>query len=204
MASKIELTHQPKSDEAIYKLDAFPVLKIGRFSYTGNISITSYDSPPPIIEIGSYCSIGDGVQLILVRNHAYDFVSSYPMFHHLTDLTNPDEAYYRGTKVECEVSKLRISIGSDVWIGRGATILSGVEIGHGAIIGAMAVVSKNVPPYAIVVGNPGKIIKYRFSEDQIFRLLKIEWWGWEHKKIVSFINQFMTSNIEAFLKSHEI
>lgn len=68
-------------------------------------------------------------------------------------------------------------IGNDVWIGHGAVLLRHVRIGHGAVVGALSVVTKDVPPYAIVAGNPARIIRYRFTESQIVRLLKSEWWN---------------------------
>lgn len=87
-------------------------------------------------------------------------------------------------------SKGDIKIGNDVWIGDGVRVLSGVTIGDGAIIGAGAVVSKDIPPYAVVVGNPGEIVKFRFEDIQlglpfyiIHELLKIEWWYWSEEKV---------------------
>ena len=87
-----------------------------------------------------------------------------------------------------------------MWIGTGATILSGVDIGHGSVILAGSVVSKNVPPYAIVGGVPGKIIKYRFSSEEIERLLSIKWWNWSDDKIVENIKLLNGSNISSFIK----
>ncbi len=81
------------------------------------------------------------------------------------------------------VSKGRIVLGNDVWLGFDVRVLSGVTIGDGAIIGAGAVIAKDVPPYAIVVGNPGRIVKYRFPKETIARLCKISWWNWRDKVI---------------------
>ena len=80
-----------------------------------------------------------------------------------------------------------VTVGNDVWIGYGATILSGVTIGDGAVIGTHAVVTKDVPPYAIVAGNPGKIVKYRFSEEIINKFLEIKWWDWDYEQIYKTI-----------------
>ena len=74
-------------------------------------------------------------------------------------------------------------MGSDVWIGLGATILSGVHIGHGAIVGTKALVTKNVPPYAVVAGNPARVVRMRFDNSTIARLLKVAWWDWSHERI---------------------
>ena len=95
---------------------------------------------------------------------------------------------------------LDITIENDVWIGRGATILPGVNIGNGAVIGAMSVVAKNVPPYAIAVGNPCKIIKYRFTADQIAKLLLIQWWLFDDEKIVAIADRLQSNNIDKFIE----
>lgn len=80
-------------------------------------------------------------------------------------------------------SEEKITIGSDVWIGRNAVLLGNITIGHGAIIGAFSVVAKDVPPYAVVVGNPATIKRYRFTEQQIAKLLEIKWWDWSEEEI---------------------
>ena len=95
-----------------------------------------------------------------------------------------------------------VIIGNHVWIGQGAMIMKGVTIGDGAIIGAHAVVTKNVDPYSIVVGNPAKTIKYRFSEDIINALIKIKWWEWGKQKIKDNINDFRDINL--FIIKHSM
>ena len=77
----------------------------------------------------------------------------------------------------------QIIIGHDVWIGHGVKILGGVKIGNGAVIGTGAIVAKNIPPYAIAVGNPARVIKYRFDEETIKKLLAVKWWNWDLKKL---------------------
>jgi virginiamycin A acetyltransferase len=93
-------------------------------------------------------------------------------------------------------------IGNDVWIGLGATVLSGVMIGDGAVIGAGSVVSKSVPSYAVVVGNPAHIVHYRFDEITRRRLLALSWWDWDDAKIRELRHWFMT-DIESFLQEME-
>jgi acetyltransferase-like isoleucine patch superfamily enzyme len=95
-----------------------------------------------------------------------------------------------------------IIIENDVWIGAKSTIMSGIKIGNGAVIGATATVTKDVPPYAIVVGNPGKIIKYRFTETQIEKLLAIKWWDWSEQKIISEYRNMWSTDIDAFINKH--
>ena len=79
--------------------------------------------------------------------------------------------------------KSKTTIGNDVWIGNGAIVINGVKVGDGAIIGAGAVVTKDVPPYCIVVGSPARVIKKRFDDAVIERLLKVQWWNWPLEKI---------------------
>ena len=89
-----------------------------------------------------------------------------------------------------------------MWIGTEATILSGVTIGDGVVIGARAVISKSVPPYTVVVGNPAKVVKKRFSDEQIEKLLKIKWWNWEDEKIKANIHLLLSPKIDDFIKEH--
>ena len=98
-------------------------------------------------------------------------------------------------------SKSAVVIGNDVWIGESARIMAGVHIGDGAVIAAGAVVTKDVAPYAIVGGVPAKVIKYRFSPEQIEELLKIEWWNWDEEKIRKHADEF--DNIESFIERHK-
>ena len=88
-----------------------------------------------------------------------------------------------------------VTIGNDVWIGANVIILSGVSIGDGAIIAAGAVVTKDVEDYSIVGGVPAKLIKYRFSKEQIHRLQKIKWWDWSHEKIEEHIEEFYQPDV---------
>ena len=92
-------------------------------------------------------------------------------------------------------NKGNITIGNDVWIGYEAVILSGVTIGDGAIIGTRAVVTKDVPPYAIVGGSPAKVLKKRFSDDIIEKLLKIKWWNWPVEKIARSLEYIQSGNL---------
>jgi len=204
MANIIKFGHTPNNDNVTYNLDGFPLVHVGEFSYITELCVLTYNSPPPIIHIGRYCSIAEDVKFLLVADHPYDFVTTYPMFHNFTSLTNQIELIKSsGTKTKMDNFDIGINVGSDVWIGHGASVLPGVNVGHGAVIGAFSVVAKDIPPYAIVVGNPAKVIKYRFNPEQIERLLNLRWWDWDHKKIVNSINQMISINIESFLKIHE-
>ncbi len=151
----------------------------------------TYGKPAVIAEkgmfsIGKFCSIAADVKIYAGAEHHYDWISSY----HFSAKFNCKE---------CSATKGKVVIGNDVWIGDGAFILSGVTIGDGAVIGARAVVTKNVKPYEIVAGNPAKHIKYRFSQEQIDKLLKIKWWNWDIKKIEENFDLILSNKIDDFI-----
>ena len=141
---------------------------IGEFSY-GRPKVRFPESGAGLT-IGRYCSIADRVEILLGGNHRVDWVTTYP-FSALRALwpAAPKTQEYHGTRGD-------VTIGNDVWIGSGAMILSGMRIGDGAVVAAQAVVAKDVPPYAIVGGNPAGIIRYRFDEATIRDLLETAWW----------------------------
>lgn len=126
------------------------------------------------IVIGNFCSIASNV-VMQEYNHQYDRLSSYFIFQNV---------FRENMKADIS-SKGNITIGNDVWIGTQSTILSGARIGNGAIIGANSVVSSEIPPYAIAVGSPAKVVKFRFDQPVIDRLQSLEWWNWDHKKIIA-------------------
>jgi acetyltransferase-like isoleucine patch superfamily enzyme len=142
------------------------------------------------LDIGKFCSIGRGVEVYLGGNHRTDWFTTYPLHRLNPALNKPDRV----------VSKGDVIIGSDVWIGNNVVIMSGVEIGHGAVIGANSVISKNVEPYSIVVGNPQKEIKKRFSSVIIEHLLILKWWDRDDNYIKSIANTIMSNNTEELLK----
>lgn len=132
------------------------------------------------VHIGKYCSFANGV-CIGVANHPYNILTTHPFVYMDNDIqlygNMPVEKDYRVKRDEPK----HTYIGNDVWIGHNATIIAGVKIGDGAIIGAGAVVTKDVEPYSIVGGVPAKHIKYRFSQDIINDLLEVKWWDLPYK-----------------------
>jgi acetyltransferase-like isoleucine patch superfamily enzyme len=95
----------------------------------------------------------------------------------------------------------KITIGNDVWIGWGAKLRAGVTIGDGAIIGAWTIVAKDIPPFAVVVGNPPIIKRYRFTQEQIEKLLKIAWWNWDEQKVIDAKGDMQ--DVDEFIKKYE-
>lgn len=139
----------------------FPINKVsvGKRTY-GSLYVISYGNPDERLIIGNYCSIADKVYFILSGGHDYERLSTYPFVHNIY-------------KMGCEsTTKGPIIVEDDVWIGYRVTILSGVTLGKGCVIGAGSVVTKDVPPYAIYAG--GRIIKYRFSPAIISKIKEID------------------------------
>tara|TARA_B110000902_G_C14154773_1_gene530949 strand:- start:198 stop:629 length:432 start_codon:yes stop_codon:yes gene_type:complete len=142
----------------------YPEYTIGRGTY-GKPKIRSWGEGASL-EIGSFTSIASGVQLFLGGNHRIDWVTTFPF-----------NSLWSEAKIITGHPKTNgnIKIGNDVWLATEAIVMSGVTIGDGAVIGARAVVTKDIPPYAIAVGNPATIVKNRFDDKTIQSLLDIQW-----------------------------
>jgi virginiamycin A acetyltransferase len=145
-----------------------------------------YDFSTDKLIIGKFCMIASGVEFIMNgANHLTESISAYPFAIFGADWASAmvgKEYPHKGDTV----------VGNDVWIGYQATVMAGVKIGDGAIIAAKSVVTKDVPPYAIVGGNPAQIIRKRFSDSQIQYLLDLKWWDWEIAEITRHL-QTLTS-----------
>jgi acetyltransferase-like isoleucine patch superfamily enzyme len=124
------------------------------------------------VKIGNFCSIARNVSVYNL-NHSLKKPTTYFINKNFFTFDQNDDI----------ISKGDINIGHDVWVGANAIILTGINIGNGAIVAAGAIVTKDIPPYAIVAGNPAKIIKYRFEEEIINKLQEIKWWDWPIEKI---------------------
>ena len=120
--------------------------------------------------IGSFCSLAENITIYLGGNHRIDWVTTYPFGHIHNDLFDK----YDGSGHPR--SNGDVIIGNDIWIASNVTIMSGVKIGDGAVIASNSHIVKNVDPYTVVGGNPGELIKKRFSDEDIERLLKLKWW----------------------------
>jgi len=168
-------------------------IAVGRCTYYFGEPFVLY-APADRIEVGAYCSIAREVRILGGGEHALDLPSTYPF---RTVLTRWEEG-------EWDVfAKGPTQIGNDVWLGFGATVLSGSRIGHGAVVAARAVVGGvEIPPYAIVAGNPGRVVAYRFDEATVARLLALRWWNWPDERIAE-MEPYFYAGVEAFLTESE-
>ncbi|MFB9276291.1 CatB-related O-acetyltransferase [Cohnella cellulosilytica] len=172
-------------------------VKIGRFTY----GYQKHCYPKSLLqEIGAFTSINESVRIGEV-NHPLNFITTHPILY-----TSENEILgYEGIPgilpqeevidVYGIASNKKIVIGNDVWIGANAILLPGVTVGDGAVIGAGAVVTKDVPPYAIVGGVPARLIRYRFSPEETEILLRVKWWDWNIEEIRSKIHLLRTPSL---------
>jgi chloramphenicol O-acetyltransferase type B len=165
---------------------------VGRFTY-GSPQLLLWDDSGRI-QIGSFCSIAHEVAILGGGEHRTDWITTFPLRIAFDDpLAGKDGIPF---------SKGETKIGNDVWIGFRATVLSGVTIGDGAVIGAGAVVVADVPPYAIVAGNPARVVRYRFSSSNIEKLLALRWWDWDIDRIKIITPLLCSTNIEKFCNNY--
>lgn len=143
--------------------------------------------------IGKFCSIASGAVFMMGGNHGHrhDWIATYPL-----DIIE-DKSKKTLKHLAAHLDKGDTIIGNDVWIGSEAMIMGGIKIADGAVIAARAVVTKDVPAYTIVGGNPAKTIKQRFSDQQISKLLKLKWWNWDREKIKENIPKLRSGDVES-------
>lgn len=168
-------------------------VEIGEFTYgVPTINILRAGGK---IKIGKFCSIANDAKLTIYPEHRTDWVSTYPF------VLLKEEWETVGHKSTEESVPFRgdITIGNDVWIGSNATILGGAVIGDGAVIGAHAVVAGRVLPYSVVIGNPARVIKLRFPEEKIDKLLELKWWDWPIEKIKASADILCSGDIDSLL-----
>ncbi|HAG37750.1 MAG TPA: type B chloramphenicol O-acetyltransferase [Erythrobacter sp.] len=182
-----------------------PNIRVGRYSYySGYYHGHGFDEcarfllPEEGVDklvIGSFCSIGSGAAFIMAGNqgHRRDWISTFPFYW------MPEIDAFEGARNGFEPAGDTV-IGNDVWIGTEAIVMPGVKIGHGAVIGTRALVTKDVEPYAIVGGNPSKTLRMRFVEADIARLLELRWWDWSDDELKAAMPLLTDGDISALYR----
>lgn len=160
-------------------------VKMGRYSYMGFYNSVCDTNIGAFCSIASYCAIGGG-------KHPINAVSTSPVFY------DGRNSIGRNFSSIPEEKNQGVEIGNDVWIGEAVFINDDVKIGTGAVIGAHSVVTKDVPPYAIVAGTPAKILRFRFDEDTVQRLLDSKWWEWPDERLTKNADRFFS--VQQFLQ----
>jgi len=171
-----------------------PGVEIGRHTYgvTRNSFWASHEKSP--VRIGSFCSVGPDVLFVCAGEHRVDTATTYPLRIVATEIRNGAETFGKGPTI----------VGHDVWFGARCIVLSGVTIGNGAVVGAGSVVTRDIPPYAIAVGNPARVIRYRFSPEVIERLQSSQWWNWSDDLIRERVALLTTVDAESFLNTLDV
>ncbi len=170
----------------------YPQYRIGRWSY-GDPDVQSWGEGVGLT-IGSFCSMAPGVKILLGGEHRPDWATTFPfnvLWEAARDITGHP------------MTKGDVVIGNDVWLGTDATILSGVVIGDGAVVAAGAVVASDVDPYAIVAGNPARLVRHRFSPPVVARFLTLRWWDWTDDEIARMLPRMLSPDVEGFLDEAE-
>ena len=182
-----------------------PNIRVGRYSYYsgyyhghGLDECARFLLPEEGVDklvIGSFCSIGSGAAFIMAGNqgHRRDWISTFPFYW------MPEIDAFEGARNGFEPAGDTV-IGNDVWIGTEAIVMPGVKIGHGAVIGTRALVTKDVEPYAIVGGNPSKTLRMRFVEADIARLLELRWWDWSDDELKAAMPLLTDGDISALYR----
>jgi chloramphenicol O-acetyltransferase type B len=171
-------------------LKQYPEYKIGAGTY--GLPIVLDWKEGTTLEIGSYCSISRNVQIFLGGIHRTNWVSTFPFPKFYPELAELIPSF--------GITKGDVIIGSDVWLCRNCTIMSGVRVGHGAIVATGSIVTKDVPPYAVVAGNPARVIKYRFDQLTIDQFLETAWWNWPEDEIREIAHLMCKDNFNDFFE----
>ncbi|RQO74397.1 Vat family streptogramin A O-acetyltransferase [Pedobacter sp. KBW06] len=178
---------------------ANPMISVGDYTYYDDEEdacnfeknvLYHYEIIGDLLIVGKFCMIASGVKFIMNgASHRMDGVTTYPFNLFGSDWTavtpTLDQLPYKGNTI----------IGNDVWIGRNVTVMPGVKIGDGAIVAANSTVTNDVEPFAIVGGNPAKLIRYRFSSEVIQKLLVIKWWDWDIETVTQNL-ELITNKVE--------
>lgn len=180
------------------------ITKVGKYSYGPLCRDHLY-----IESIGAFCSFAEGTEV--VQNHEMNYLTTHPMIYagtnleHFKEYTEYENYEWYFSNIKPQKDKIqkrgRTKIGNDVWLGRNVIITNYADIGNGVIAGAGSIITKDIPDYAVVVGAPAKIIRYRYSFDEIESLNRIAWWEWSDDEIVERYDDFYLP-IGEFIKKY--
>jgi len=165
---------------------------IGEYTY-GSPAIAKWNNNDGGLTIGRFCSIADGATIVLGGEHRTEWLTTYPM----TAIFSHPSSVARTIR-----NKGDVVIGNDVWIGLDAMILSGVTVGNGACIGARTVITQDVGAYEIWAGNPARLVRCRFSPEQVAALERIAWWDWPLEQIARAWPLLLSGNVDAFIECY--
>jgi acetyltransferase-like isoleucine patch superfamily enzyme len=166
------------------------ILTMGDYSYYAP-TVHVFAGDEAVVRVGKFSSIAAGAQFFVGGSHRTDWVTTYG----LRAVFGLPGAYQDGTPA----SNGDIEVGHDCWIALDAVVLSGVTIGHGAVVATRAVVTKDVRPYAIVAGNPAREVGRRFPDDQVDALLRIAWWDWPIETVLEHVPELSSSDLDDFI-----
>lgn len=185
--------HPPYTRDALKRYIDAGIAEVGRYSY--GAPVLRFATHGLKFRCGNYCSFAGDVNVFLGGNHRADWVTTYPF---------PAFGWANTLGVtDFDVGKGDVVVGNDVWVGWSAVLQSGVTVGDGAVVAGRAVVTKDVPPYAVVAGNPARVVKHRFDDATIAALLAIRWWDWPVGKINAEIPRLMSGDIRGFIERHQ-
>lgn len=195
MAKRLQSLLLP--DCAVRRIQLRRLQRIGRVSFGrhtyGVPTVVDFDNDDVSrLVIGSFCSIASGVTFLLGGNHPLDRVTTFPIRARWAMVGAGTDGY--------PSSKGDISVGNDVWIAHGSTIVSGVKIGDGAVIAAGSVVTGDVPSYSIVAGTPAKVVRARLSREQSEAVAAIAWWDWPDTVIAAEVDHICSADIDGFIE----
>lgn len=200
MLIKMDIKDYQIDEPTIYRitdegLEGYPALCIDRDSYARDLTIMAsfqqYQGFIPYnLQIGKYTSIASGCFMILDMNH--DYLAPCQ--------GRPREVGYIPSKQSLK-RRGELIIENDCWIGRDSTIMSGITIHNGAVVAATSTVTKDVPPYAVVGGNPARVLKYRFDEQTIQKLQEIQWWNWDSEKLTA-ARELLVGDVQEFINRY--
>lgn len=192
-------------------LELYSMIHVTNYTTCGRYSAGPLCNHKLVESVGSFCSFAIGSDV--VSNHAIDYISTHPFLYtcNTPDMFNEamqyddfknEDWYFPGITPKGNAHKRkRITIGNDVWLGANVIITNGSNIGNGVIAAAGAIITKDVPDYAVVMGVPARIVRYRYTPEQIEQLNEIKWWNWSDEKIRECYDDFFLP-IELFIKKH--